>query len=282
MGPPEEGEIHMRTNRPFLFCAGAILLSVRLSTFCAAQSANPTSRVVFNHVRPDMINEWVDLQKNEVVPALKKGGVKTRTVYATGTFGATGEYVVITPFEKFAVFDGDNRVTKALGSTGAARLLEKGRKCLVSQNAFATTQLSDLSNVIPGAVPAVVVLARYRISPGKVQEMENLVKSDILPVYKKAKVGLTVTRRGPGANTCDVTFGTQLAKYADLDGGPFLLRSASKWRTVCRSCRIPSSDCSRFSVVPSSSRSVKSGGIWRDNAWISLASRSSSPWSIAS
>jgi len=37
-------------------------------------------------------------------------------------------------------------------------------------------------------------------------------------------VGLTVTRRGPGANTGDVTFGTQLAKYADLDGGPFLLK----------------------------------------------------------
>lgn len=67
----------MRINRPLLFCAGAVLLSASLSTICAAQSANPTSRVVYNHVRPDMINEWLDPQKNEVVPALKKAGVKT-------------------------------------------------------------------------------------------------------------------------------------------------------------------------------------------------------------
>jgi hypothetical protein len=214
----------MRIHRPFLSCAGAVLLSASLATICAAQSANPMSRVVFSHVRPDMINEWLDIQKNEVVPALKKGGVKTRTVYSTGIFGATGEYVTVTPFEKYAEFDGDNAVTKALGAAGAARLREKARKCLVSQNAFATTQRLDLSNVIPGAVPAVVVIVRYRITPGKAQEFENLVKSEILPVYKKAKVGFTVTQRGPGANTTDVTLGTALSKYADLDGGPFLLK----------------------------------------------------------
>jgi hypothetical protein len=225
MGASRKGESNMRTNRPFLLCAGAVLLSASLSTVCAAQSANPTSRVVISHVRPDMINEWLDLQKNEVVPALKKAGVKTRTVYATGVFGTTGEYVVLTPFEKYAEFDGENPIIKALGAAGGARLLEKLRKCLVSQNAFATTRLDELSNVIPGAPPAAVaVQVRYRITPGKMQDFENLVKSDVLPVYKKAKVGLLVTQRGPGANTADVVMGTQYSKYADLDGGPFLLK----------------------------------------------------------
>src|SRR5262249_36991142 len=32
------------------------------------------------HVKPEMLTEWLDLQKNAVVPALKKAGVKTRTV----------------------------------------------------------------------------------------------------------------------------------------------------------------------------------------------------------
>lgn len=176
-----------------------------------------------------MISEWVDLQKNEVVPALKKAGVTTRTVYTTGIFGAGGEYVTVTPFEKFADFDGENPLVKALGAAGAGRLIEKLRKCLVSQNAFANTQLSDLSNAIPGAPPpAVVVLVRYRVAPGKMQEFENLVKSDITPVYKKAKVGLTVTRRGPGANTADVILGTALSKYADLEGGPLLLKQLGR------------------------------------------------------
>jgi hypothetical protein len=225
MGVSRKGDFTMRTDRPFLFCAGAVLLSASLSTVGAAQPANPTSRVVFTHVRPDMLNEWLDLQKNEVVPALKKAGQKTRTVYSSGLFGTAGEYVTVTPFEKYAEFDGDSPLVTALGAAGAARLNEKMRKCLVSQNGFATTRLADLSNVIPGAPPAaVVVFVRYRITPGKMQDFENLVKSDILPVYKKAKVGLTVTQRGPGANTADVTLGTQYSKYADLDGGPFLVK----------------------------------------------------------
>jgi len=56
------------------------------------------------------------------------------------------------------------------------------------------------------------------------QDFQALVKSDILPVYKKAKVRLTVTQRGPGANVNDVTMATGYAKYADLDGGPFLAK----------------------------------------------------------
>jgi hypothetical protein len=49
-----------------------------------------------------------------------------------------------------------------------------------------------------------------------------LVKSDVLPVYKKAKVTLIVSRRGPGANTNDVTMSTGYQKYAQMDGGPFM------------------------------------------------------------
>jgi hypothetical protein len=71
--------------------------------------------VTITHVKPDMLTEWIDLQKNEVVPALKKAGVKTRTVYVSGLFGPAGEYATIQPFEKYAEFDGDNPLIKALG-----------------------------------------------------------------------------------------------------------------------------------------------------------------------
>jgi hypothetical protein len=82
----------------------------------------------------------------------------------------------------------------------------------------------DLSNVLDGPPPQMIVSARYRISPGKLADFENLVKSDILPLYKKAKVGLTVSQRGPGANPSDVTMSTAYSKFADLDGGPFVVK----------------------------------------------------------
>ena len=55
-------------------------------------------------------------------------------------------------------------------------------------------------------------------------DFQALIKSDILPVYKKANVRFIVTQRGPGANVNDVTMATGYAKYADLDGGPFLVK----------------------------------------------------------
>ncbi len=214
----------MQARLPLPFCAAAVALAVNLSTICFAQSASTTVRATVTHVKADMLNEWLDLQKNEVVPALKKAGVKTRTVYVSGLFGTAGEYVTVQPFEKYADFDGESPTTKALGAAGAARLNEKLRKCLLSQNSYALNRLADISNVIDGPPAPVLVTVRYRIAPGRMQDFQNLVKSDILPVYKKAKVGLIVNQRGPGANTADVTMSTAYSKMADLDGGPLLVK----------------------------------------------------------
>jgi hypothetical protein len=53
------------------------------------------------------INEFLDIEKNEVVPALKKGGEKSRALYQTTLFGDTFEFAAVTPLSKFADFDGD-------------------------------------------------------------------------------------------------------------------------------------------------------------------------------
>jgi hypothetical protein len=213
----------MKANLLIPSCAGAILLTLSLSTLCNAQATHgQLSRYTITHVKPEMLNEWIDLQK-EMIPALKKGGIKTRTVYQTSIFGSNYEYVTITPFESYAEFDNPNPLIRALEPAGAARLNEKVRKCIVSATSFSSERLTDLSNLIDNdAPPPIVVSARYRISPGKMPEFENLMKSDVLPVYKKAKVRLTVNRRGAGTNPSDVTTGTYYSKFAQMDGGPFL------------------------------------------------------------
>jgi hypothetical protein len=197
-------------------------MALGVSAICFAQpQSTATARVVYTHVKPDMLNEWLDLQKNEVIPALKKGGQMTRAVYATTLFGNSYEYVAITPFAKFADFDSPNPLVKALGEAGASRLQAKLRKCTESQTSYANTRLTDISNVLD-APTDIIVTARYRIAPGKMPDFEALVKSDVLPVYKKAKVSLLVNRRGVGANPNDVTMVTGYSKMAGLDGGPFL------------------------------------------------------------
>jgi hypothetical protein len=218
----DEGD-PMHTKLTALSASKALALAASLSSFCLAQSAPTTYRTTIYHLKPDMVNEWVDMEKNEVVPALKKAGVKTRNVYVTALFGNAGEYLITQPFDNFSEFDGPSPLVRALDGPGAARLTAKLAKCEVNVTSYEAIRLADISNVLD-APPAVIVSARYRITAGKMAEFRELVKSEILPVYKKAKVTLIVNQRGPGANPADVNMVTGLAKMADLQGGPFLVQ----------------------------------------------------------
>jgi len=196
-----------------------VALALGLSTASHAQTQS-RSRVQIIHVKPEMVNEFRDIEKNEVVPALKKGGQKSRTVYQTTLFGDGFEYVVITPLSKFAELDGDSPQLKALGAAANQKLGEKLRRCIESANSFLTTNLTDLSNPVQGGAPAArQTITRFRVAPGKVQDFENLVKTDILPAFKKAKIPLAVNRRGLGTNGNDFVFITPFNKFAEMDAG---------------------------------------------------------------
>jgi hypothetical protein len=210
----------MKTSFALRRNAAVAMLAVSLSALCLAQSA-PTpnrSRVTITKVKPEMLNEWLDLEKNEVVPALKKAGVKSQTIYSTTLFGDGFEYTTITPFTKFAEFDGQAPVVKALGDAAAARLGEKIRRCILTTTSYVITAQPDLSNVPAGPAPNRIATTRVRVAPGKMQDFLNVVKTDITPAYKKAKLTLIVNRRGLGTNGNDVTFTGPVDKYSEFDG----------------------------------------------------------------
>src|SRR6202040_2850074 len=102
-------------------------------------------------------------------------------------FGNAYEYVLVTPMEKFADFDGGvGPLIKALGETPAARLNEKLRRCTESAQSFMSTRLDALSNPSENPEPPRFITSlRLRVAPGKMQEFENLVKTEVLPVFKK-------------------------------------------------------------------------------------------------
>jgi hypothetical protein len=208
------------------FRSSAIVLASLLPTLCLAQTAPNRSRVNVIHVKPDMVNEFIELEKNEVVPALKKGGAKSRTVYRTTTFGPGFEFVVVTPFQKFSEFDGDSAQLKALGAAANAKLTDKLRKTIVSVDSYLITQAPDLSNTIQNSKPpAMIVTTRYRVSPGKMQDFETLIKNEVVPGFKKAKMALNTNHRGMGANPNDVTFTSPMTKYAEMDLGSAAVRA---------------------------------------------------------
>ena len=77
---------------------------------------------------------------------------------------------------------------------------------------------------MPKNPPSVWTTVRYRVEPGKNQDYENYLKTDILPLYGKAKAaekiaGYSVARRGPGANTRDRTLVVYSDKVASMEAG---------------------------------------------------------------
>lgn len=211
----------MKAKLLIAYCAGAILLVLNLSAICHAQTR---SRVTITHIKPEMVNEWRALEMASI-PDAKKGGQKSRTVYQTSVFGNSYEYVTIVPIESFAMFDGQNPLAKAMEPGAYARYNEMLRKCVESSTSFMSMRRDEISNLIQNdAIPPVLVNARYRIAPGKTQEFINLMKSDLLPVYKKAGVRMTVALRGPGTNPNEVTINTFYKSFADWDGQPFLTK----------------------------------------------------------
>lgn len=215
----------MRAKRSFAASATAVALC--FAGVCLAQSGPPLaahSQVVLVHVKSDMLNEWMDLQKNELIPAQKKGGVATRTTYQT-VFGNTNEFLIVTPLGKYAEFDGQSQLEHALGAVGAARLAAKLQKCLESRQVYISNALPELSSAPTGQLPALGVFTRVRVATGRLEDYEAFLKGEILPIYKKADVGMTVTRRGLGANSNDVIQISWLSKMADIDVGSPITRA---------------------------------------------------------
>ncbi len=209
--------------------AAAILLALGGAYSASAQPAAtpPTTRsyVQVLRLKPEMVNEWLELQRNEVIPAQKKAGVANRVTLATAV-GNAFEYTILTPFPTWAAMDGDAPLVRALGTEGAAALNAKLRKCIASQSSYLTNRRDDLT--IAGDDALVWRIAVRRAIPGKMADYLAYFKAEMLPALQKAKAdgklaGATVAVRGAGAASGEFTVVTQYAKFADLDGpGPIV------------------------------------------------------------
>lgn len=187
------------------------------------------SSISIVRVKPDMVTEWQDLQKNVVNPALKKAGVKERSIFETAVFGNSFEYVVITPITSLAQYDEPmSPLRKTLGEDAFRDYLTKARRCIVSTQTFAEVSRLDLSYMGKTASmtgpPKLAVVTSLSIMPGRGAAFENLVRSEVLPVMKKADViGYFVSQTifgGDGWGYTSVIFYDSFAEIGK--GSPFV------------------------------------------------------------
>lgn len=218
----------------FSLLACVLLLAVPLAPSIPAQGQNQAkapAAPLFAHiqvirVKPDMLTEWQEFLKNENLPAVQKAEVKSRDVWVTAIFGEAYEYAFVTPITDFAQYDGPSPVAKALGEEGARAYSAKARKMIANQHSYVVQARPDLS--VPGKegeAPKLAVVSWVRVAPGRTTEFENLVKSDVLPVIRKAGLkGYYVDQTILGGNAGEyITVGLN-DSFADLGKGEPLAR----------------------------------------------------------
>ena len=174
-------------------------------------------------VKPDLLNEWLEFQKNETIPMLKKAGAIRRDAWQTGIFGESGMYAFVAPIENFNQYDGDNPPLRALGADGARAYAEKNRRFIVSSHTYADQTRPDLGyEVKMSGPPKLALLSNVRIAFGKGSDYEALVKSDVLPVMRKARLGYVVSQTVLGGDINEFTTLIFYDTFADVGKGhPF-------------------------------------------------------------
>jgi len=226
--------MHVRSNR--WACAAAALLLLATSFISAQEGGGaPTTRLLVTEVRvkPDKINEWLALMRNEVVPALKKAGVKRYTVYQT-LIGNTNDFVTVRPLPTFADFNGSAMLESALGDKAAA-VTAKLRDCEESVHRSIENRHDDVS-LDPGNAQALFV-SRYRAMPGRAGDYMAFVHTEMYPVMVKAKAngtmsGMEVTTSVQGGEPGIITLNMYYDDFTPLDGPPPLAKTMGPQATA--------------------------------------------------
>lgn len=173
-------------------------------------------------VRPDMMADYVALQKNETIPALQKGGLEWREAWRAGAFGTPYTVAYVAPLKSFADLDGPSPIVKALGEDGAKAYMAKVTKLVTNTRRYALRGRPDLG--YKGAegqpMPKLGVLASVEVSNGRMMEYESLLKTEWVPALKKAGVPMySVSQVVFGGSISEYFTFTPIENYAQLDKG---------------------------------------------------------------
>ena len=213
--PPANGEIKMKTR---IALRSALAASV-FACAAVAQTEQGFILVTTTKVKPDMRQEWLDMQKNEVTPAYKKAGVTNYQFWSPALVGDLNEFTTAIFVPNAATFDTPSPIVKALGAEGAERLFAKLRKCTLSTTRILARPRGDLSiDAEMTAPPKLMVLTMVNVKPGMAQDYERWVKTELLPGLKKggqkAYLASSVVYGGPLVTYANVQF---VNSFADLD-----------------------------------------------------------------
>lgn len=152
------------------------------------------------NVVPNRVEDYVELQLEEVNPTLQRAGVPWRSVWRGAEFGNSYELQLVTPMSSLAQYDTGGPLARVLQPDRRLRLVDRLRRMTVSRKRYAMRYRPDMS--VEADDVGGLSLARVttlQVAPGRTSDWEDFLRSS-LPKFSDANLVFGVYERvfGPG------------------------------------------------------------------------------------
>jgi hypothetical protein len=202
-----------------------VLLIPGIASVTLAQDESSWMRVDYLQVLPRELDEFIELQLEEINPALRNAGVPWRSAWRTAEFGNTYERLFVTPIESLAELDFGGPLARVLEPDRLNRIRDRVRRTLASRQSYAVRYRPDLSvesDDVSGL--RLAWITSLQVAPGRGADWEAFLRDNV-PQFRGADVVFGVYERvfGPGASVWQIV--ENHASFAELDRPTILQRT---------------------------------------------------------
>ena len=200
---------------------GLLLIIAVCAPIGLAQTPTPAPqyyRVQTIKLNPGMSDEWRKFYQAEILPGLKKAGIKQHSVWGV-VQGNVRQYFIITPLDSLAQLDEPGPLAKALGQEAARAINMKQTRFIAEWQGNIGVVRPDLSIAPTSNEPVKLgVLLTETIAPGRTADYEKWVKEHTLPLTKKTNVkGVLVGKTFLGGDPNEYHVLALIDSYAEID-----------------------------------------------------------------
>jgi hypothetical protein len=167
------------------------LVVLLLSVVPTAQDAGTADlrRVIDVHIKPDKVAEWTRLHREELLPALRRGGMPWLDVWTSSTAGDPYMRTLVSPIASIGELDFSAALQRGLGAEKAQDLLMRNRELVGSVQSFIMRTRPDLGFGTPPTQRSIGVISTVTVASGRTAEFETLLTTSVADSLKQANVG---------------------------------------------------------------------------------------------
>lgn len=181
-------------------------------------------RVIEISVQPGALIEWTRLQRAELIPAQRAGGLPWVDVWRTAGAGDPYFRSIVVPLASLEDLDGVGVFEKALGPEKADALLGRHRSLITGIKTRIVRPRPDLGYGTRAIVPNVGVLSVVTVAPGRTLEFEERIKSGVIREVRDANIAnfsvAQILYGGEGNQYFVLMYFENFKKLADGHGDP--------------------------------------------------------------